>query len=94
MDWDELAKNQSVKRSFAEFSLDLSKQPVVLTILLRLHGKYVIYDDEMKRYINMTANTYVEDLTKKPFDKTYSNYRGWRLCDYKDYLRLGEETYI
>ena len=42
----------------------------------------------------MTANTYVEDLTKKPFNKTYSNYKGWGLCDYKDYKRLGEEDYI
>jgi hypothetical protein len=48
----------------------------------------------MKTYINMTANTYVEDLTKKPFDRIYSNYKGWRLCDFKDYLRVGEETYI
>ena len=62
--------------------------------MLRLHGKYVLYDDVLKTYINMTANTYVEDLTKKPFNKTYSNHRGWRLCDYKDYLRLGEENYI
>jgi hypothetical protein len=62
--------------------------------MLRLNGRYVLYDEVMKTYINMTANTYVEDLTKKPFNKIYSNYRGWRLCDYKDYKRLGEEDYI
>jgi len=42
----------------------------------------------------MTANTYVEDLTKKPFKKVYSNYKKWKLCDYRDYLRVGDETYI
>ena len=94
MDWDELAKNQSVKRNFAEFSLNLKNQPVVFTIMLRSNGKYVFYDDVMKTYINMTTNTYVEDLTKKPFDRTYSNYKEWKLCDYKDYLRLKEEGYI
>jgi hypothetical protein len=81
MDWDKLANNQSVKRAFAEYTYDLSAKPVLLTIMLRLHGKYVFYDDSLKKYINMTANTYVEDLTKKPFKKTYSNYKGWRLCD-------------
>ena len=64
MDWDAIAKNQSVKRSFAEFSLDLSKQPIVLTVLIRSNGKYILYDDFLKKYINMTANTYVEDLAK------------------------------
>jgi hypothetical protein len=62
--------------------------------MLRSYGKYVFYDDDMKRYINMTTNTYVEDLTKKPFTRTYSNYKKWRLCDYKDYLKVGEDTYI
>ena len=94
MDWDEIAKNQSVKRAFAEYTLDLSSEPLVFTMLLRLHGKYVIYDDYLKKFINMTANTYVEDLTKNPFNKTYSNYRGWRLCNEKDYKRLGEDSYI
>ena len=94
MNWEELAKNQSVKKPFAEFSLDMKTQPALLTISIRLNGKYVIYDDYMKTFINMTANTYVEDLTQKPFKRIYSNHRGWRLCDSKDYLRIGDDSYI
>ena len=29
-----------------------------------------MYDDKIKKYINMTAYSYVEDLTTTPFIKT------------------------
>ena len=42
----------------------------------------------------MTANSYVEDLSTKPFNKTKFNFQQYRLCNFKDYLRIGDESYI
>jgi len=41
---------------------------------MRLNGRYVLYDETLKKYINITANSYIEDLTTKPFNKTKFNY--------------------
>ena len=70
---------------FAEVRYKLLDAPFTITILLRSEGKYALYDDKMKKYINMTAYQYVEDLTTTPFNKTYSFYKEFRACKNEDY---------
>ena len=43
---------------FAEVRFNLSDKNFLNTILIRLNDDYYVYDDYMKRYINMTSNSY------------------------------------
>ena len=60
---------------FAEVKFNLSNKKFLNTILIRLNDDYYVYDDYMKRYINMTSNSYSEDLTTRPFGRVYDNYK-------------------
>jgi len=92
-DWRSLAIAQEVKTGFAEYKLDLSEQSMLLTLSLRYNGSFVMYDS-IKQYVNITANLYLEDQTKKPIVETFYNHKQFRLCTFKDYKKVGEENYI
>ena len=51
-----------------------------MSVQLRFKGSYIIYNDFVKKYINMTAFNYEEDLTSIPFKIRYQNYKKFRLC--------------
>ncbi len=51
-----------------------------MSVQLRYKGSYIIYNDFVKKYINMTAFNYEEDLTSSPFKIRYQNYKKFRLC--------------
>ncbi len=48
----------------------------------------------MKKYINMTAYQYVEDLTTQPFIQTNKFYKEFRACKNEDYERYGQKGYF
>ena len=41
-----------------------------MTIQLRQNERFAIYDDEMKKFINITGHILTEDLMTTPFNKT------------------------
>ena len=65
-----------------------------MTVQIRLNNTYVKYDDYLKSYINITASNSVEDLMKRPFKKTESRFKSFRLCTNQDYERIGVTNYV
>ena len=59
-----------------------------------MNNRYVLYDDYLKKYINITASEYREDLMQKPFYKSYQNFKKFRLCKDEDYFRVGLNNYV
>ena len=68
-----MAIDQNKSVFTAESIIDLEKEPILFTILIRYNNSYVIYDDLIKSYINITAFISTEDLMTPTFNKTISN---------------------
>ena len=65
-----------------------------MSVQLRYKNSYIVYNDFVKKYINMTAFNYQEDLTSSPFKIKSQNYKKFRLCSNKDYQRISQNDYI
>ena len=48
----------------------------------------------MKKYINMTAFLYTEDLVQQPFKFTDRFHKQFRTCRNDDYGRYGDKSYV
>ena len=46
-----------------------------MTIQIRYKDSYVLYNDFMKKYINLTAFQTTENLMTQPFSRTIENYK-------------------
>ena len=65
-----------------------------MTILIRYGDRYKLYDENVKKYINMTAFTLTENQMIYPFEKKYENYKKIRTCLPKDYERVKLKGFI
>ena len=61
---------------------------------LRYNNSYVVYNDLIKKYINLTAYTYTEDLTKSNFSIKKQSYTKFRLCKNEDYKKVNITKYV
>ncbi len=55
--------------------MDLEKEKFLITLQFRLNYSYVDYDNYLKKYINVTSYSYIEDQMTKPFKRMNENYK-------------------
>lgn len=59
----------------------------MITLQIRKKDKYIVYDESLKKHLNITASSYTEELGNK-FKITRNNTKNIRLCNNTDYKRV------
>lgn len=66
----------------------MEKEPFLMTVNLKWNNSYVLYDDYIKKFINITGFISTEDKMTSPFYETSSDYKKLRLCTDDDYSKV------
>ena len=68
--------------------LDLEKESFLATVEIRVNDAYVLYDHDMKKFINFTYFYYEEDQRDNPFTVSSREIKTMRVCEAKDFQRI------